>query len=55
MSKLRTIHRHLVDMNLLVDNKNEPILSLIEYLALSSKDRKAHRQFCRKHNIKIPI
>jgi len=55
MSKLRTIHRHLVAMNLLVDNKNEPLLSLMEYLALSSKGRKEHRQFCRKHNIKIPI
>ena len=51
----RIIHQHLVAMNLLVDNKNEPILSLMEYLALSSKDRKAHRQYCRKHNIKIPI
>jgi len=50
----RIIHQHLVAMDLLVDNKNEPILSIQEYLALSSKDRKAHRQFCRKHNVKIP-
>ena len=42
-------------LRLSLDNKNEPILSLMEYLALSSKDRKAHRQYCRKHNIKIPI
>jgi pantothenate synthetase len=55
MSKLRTIHRHLVDMNMLVDSIAPPIMRLEDYLALSSKARKEHRQYCKKHNIKIPI
>jgi hypothetical protein len=55
MSKLRTIHRHLVAMNMLVENIAPPIMSYQEYIGLSSKGRKEHRQYCKKHNIKIPI
>jgi hypothetical protein len=55
MSKLRTIHRHLVAMNLLVDSIAPPIMRFEDYIALSSKARKEHRQYCKKHNIKIPI
>ena len=55
MSKLRAIHRHLVAMNMLVDSIAPPIMRVEDYLALSSKARKEHRQYCKKHNIKTPI
>ena len=55
MSKLRAIHRHLVAMNMLVDSIAPPIMRVEDYLALSSKARKEHMQYCKKHNIKIPI
>ncbi len=55
MSKLRTIYMHLKSQGLIVYKEEASILTAQEYLSLSSKQRREHRKFCVKNNIKIPI
>jgi hypothetical protein len=53
MSKLRAIHKHLIDQNLIVDLK-EPEISLMEFLAMNTKERKYYKWLCRKQGKKLP-
>ena len=53
MSKRRTIHKHLVNMDLLIEPKEKPI-SFIEWIALRSDQRYRLRKHYLKYNISIP-
>lgn len=54
MSKQRTIYQHLIKMNLIVQEQEQPI-SLIEWLALKSSDRYKLKKHYLRNNIKLPI
>ena len=54
MSKQRTIYKHLIKMNLIVQEQEQPI-SLTEWLALKSSDRYRLKKHYLRNNIKLPI
>jgi hypothetical protein len=53
MSKLRSIHKHLIAQNLIVDSV-EPAITLAEFQAMNPKERKYYKWLCRKQGKKLP-